>query len=68
MISSINGATVRGAYQDSNLKIKEQEKTSQTVTKQGDTSRVDELKASIDNGSYRVDIETLAKRIAQELV
>ncbi len=68
MISSINGATVRGAYQDSSTKLKEQEKSSQTVTKQGDTSRVDELKASIDNGSYRVDIETLAKRIAQELV
>ena len=68
MISSINNATIRGAYQDSNLKTKEQEKSTQTITKQGDTSRVDELKASLDNGTYRVDIETLAKRIAQELV
>jgi anti-sigma28 factor (negative regulator of flagellin synthesis) len=68
MISSINGSLIRGAYQDTSTKLKEQEKSSQTVSKQGDTSRVDELKASIDNGSYRVDIDTLAKRIAQELM
>jgi anti-sigma28 factor (negative regulator of flagellin synthesis) len=67
MISSINGSLVRGAYQDSSLKTKEQEKPVQSVVKQGDTSRVDELKASIENGDYRIDIDALAKRIAQEL-
>lgn len=67
MISSINSSLVRGAYQESSLKPKEQEKPAQAVTKQGDTSRVDELKASIENGNYRVDIDALAKRIAQEL-
>jgi anti-sigma28 factor (negative regulator of flagellin synthesis) len=67
MISSINGSLIKGAYQDSSLKLKEQEKSVQQVQKQGDTSRIDELKASIDNGSYRVDIEALAKRIAGEL-
>lgn len=67
MISSINGSLIKGAYQDSSLKPKEQEKPAQSVAKQGDTSRVDELKASIENGDYRVDINALAKRIAQEL-
>lgn len=67
MISSVNGSLIRGAYQDTTLKSKEQEKSAQTVTKQGDTSRIDELKASIEKGEYRVDIEALAKRIAQEL-
>jgi len=67
MISTLNSSLIRGAYQDSSLKPKEQEKSTQTVVKQGDTSRVEELKASIENGEYRVDIKALAERIAQEL-
>ncbi len=67
MISSVNGSLIRGAYQDNALKTKEQEKSVQSISKQGDTSRIEELKASIEKGEYRVDIETLAKRIAQEL-
>jgi len=67
MISSVNASFIRGAYQEPTLKTKEQEKPAQAITKQGDTSRIEELKASIEKGEYRVDIETLAKRIAQEL-
>lgn len=67
MISTLNGSLARGVYQDSALKPKDQEKSVQTVAKQGDTSRVEELKTSIANGEYRVNIEALAKRIAQEL-
>ncbi|HLD24051.1 MAG TPA: flagellar biosynthesis anti-sigma factor FlgM [Sulfuricurvum sp.] len=67
MISSVNGSLLKATYQEPALKTKEQEKSSQSITKQGDTSRIEELKASIEKGEYRVDIETLAKRIAQEL-
>ncbi len=67
MISSVNGSLIKSAYQDSSIKTKEQDKPVQQVTKQGDTSRIEELKASIEKGEYRVDIEALAKRIAQEL-
>lgn len=67
MISSLNSSLLRGAYQDVSIKPKEQEKMTQTVAKQGDISRVDELKASIENGEYRVDIEALAQRIAKAL-
>ncbi|MDD5051674.1 MAG: flagellar biosynthesis anti-sigma factor FlgM [Sulfuricurvum sp.] len=67
MISSVNGSLIRGAYQDTSIKTKEQGKSTQSITKQGDTSRIDELKASIEKGEYRVDIESLAKRIAQTL-
>lgn len=67
MISSVNGSLIRGAYQEASQKTKEQEKSVQSITKQGDTSRIEELKASIEKGEYRVDIESLAKRIAQEL-
>lgn len=67
MISSVNSSLIKGAYQEASLKPKEQEKSAQAITKQGDTSRIEELKASIEKGEYRVDIEALAKRIAQEL-
>lgn len=67
MITSVNGSLIRGAYQEASLKTKEQEKPVQSISKQGDTSRIDELKASIEKGDYRVDIESLAKRIAQGL-
>lgn len=67
MISSVNSSLIRGAYSETTIKSKEQEKSAQTVTKQGDTSRIEELKASIEKGEYRVDIEALAKRIAHEL-
>lgn len=67
MISTLNGSLARGVYQDINTKQKDQEKPVQTVAKQGDTSRIEELKSSIANGEYRVNIEALAKRIAQEL-
>lgn len=67
MISSVNGSLIKAAYQEPALKTKEQEKSAQSISKQGDTSRIEELKASIEKGEYRVDIEALAKRIAQEL-
>lgn len=67
MISNVNSSLLRGTYPETTLKSKEQEKSAQTVTKQGDTSRIEELKAHIEKGEYRVDIEALAKRIAHEL-
>ena len=67
MISSVNGSLIKATYQEPAQKTKEQEKSVQSITKQGDTSRIEELKASIEKGEYRVDIESLAKRIAQEL-
>lgn len=67
MISSVNGSLIRGAYQDHSIKNKEQEKSMQSINKQGDTSRIEALKASIEKGEYRVNIEALAKRIAEEL-
>lgn len=67
MISSVNSSLARGVYQDQTQKAKEEEKSSKILNKQGDTNRIEEFKNSIENGKYRVDIEALAKRIAQEL-
>jgi anti-sigma28 factor (negative regulator of flagellin synthesis) len=68
MVSSIKGSMIKGAYQDASMKTKEQQdRSAQSINKQGDTSRIEELKSSIEKGEYRVDIEALAKRIAHEL-
>ncbi|MCK9373591.1 MAG: flagellar biosynthesis anti-sigma factor FlgM [Sulfuricurvum sp.] len=67
MIASVNNPLSRGVYQEVSIKNKEQNKAAQPIMKQGDTSRIEELKASFEKGEYRVDIESLAKRIAQEL-
>jgi len=67
MISSVNSSLIKAAYQEPSLKTEEQEKSTRSITKQGDTTRIDKLKASIEKGEYRVDIEALAKRIAKEL-
>lgn len=67
MISSVKGSLLKATYQEPTVKTKEQEKPLPSISKQGDTSRIEELKNSIEKGEYRVDIEALAKRIAQEL-
>ena len=67
MVSGVNSSMGRAVYQDQPLKVKEELKSSQTLSKQGDTSRIDEIKNSIENGTYRVNIESLARRIAHEL-
>ena len=56
MISSVNGSLLKATYQEPAVKNKEQEKPVQSVTKQGDTSRIEELKASIEKGEYRINI------------
>jgi anti-sigma28 factor (negative regulator of flagellin synthesis) len=44
------------------------ELSSAQISQQGDTSKVDMLKASIADGSYRVDLRQLAEKIATDLM
>ncbi len=69
MISQVNGATARSVYQNAETQNRRDEKVDKTtVSKQGDTSRIDAIKASIEAGEYKVDLEALAKKIADELM
>ena len=67
MISRMNSEVARSVYQNAdqqkNEKVKEQK-----LSSQGDLSKVDQLKADIENGSYRVDLQALAERIADDLL
>jgi flagellar biosynthesis anti-sigma factor FlgM len=69
MISQVNGAAIRSAYQNGETQIKQDRKTNQVeVSKQGDASKVDTIKEAIEKGEYQVNLEALAQKIADELM
>lgn len=69
MISQINGAAIRTAYASGFGESREvSQKSSATVSKQGDTSRIEELKSSIKSGDYQINLQALSEKIAKELL
>lgn len=68
MISKTNPAMVRNTYQNSDTQKSVNKGSNTTVNQQGDTSKVEALKASIEEGSYKVDLNALAEKIADELM
>lgn len=68
MISQINSAAVRSINENS-TEIKEAKQKDTTVaSKQGDTSRVDQIKEALESGEYKINIEALSQKIAEELM
>ena len=67
MISQVNSAAIRSAYQNGETRTKKEESPA-TVSEQGDTSKIDVIKASIEKGEYQVDLEALAQKITDELM
>ena len=69
MISQTNSSAVR-SLQASNLgesKDAKQVKTT-TISKQGDTSKVEQIKEALVSGEYKIDLEALSQKIADELL
>ena len=66
MISKVGGSAVNNRYPES--EAKEASKRPSTIEKQGDTSKVEQLKSSIENGEYQLDLKALAKKIAEEIL
>ena len=67
MISQVNSGAIRSAYQNSS-QSKEVEQKSTNVSSQGDTSKVDQLRETLEAGEYKINIEALSKKIAEELM
>lgn len=69
MISQINGASVRGAYAGNFSESKEvSQKSGVAVSKQGDTSKVEQIKEALLSGEYKINLQTLSEKIAEELI
>ena len=66
MITQTNNVALNNSYQ--NQEAKTSKNSVSTITKQGDISKIDALKASIENGEYQVDIKALAQKIAEEIL
>ncbi len=67
MISQINNAAIKSTYANSPAENKEVSQKS-SVTKQGDTSKVEQIKEALESGEYKINIEALSKKIAEELM
>lgn len=69
MISQLNSAAVRDAYANSLSETKEaQKKENANISKQGDTSKIEKIKESIESGEYKVNLQALSEKIADELL
>ena len=66
MISQTNSSGVRTAYANNFGETKEAKGAA--VSKQGDTSKIEQIKESLASGEYKVDLEALSKKIADELL
>ncbi len=71
MISQVNGAGVTSIYaNNSNNKIQKgaTQKAESIISSQGDKSKVDQIKESITSGTYKIDLQALSQKIAEELL
>jgi len=66
MISKVGATAVRNTYQES--EAKSASKHPAKIEEQGDTSKIEQLKSSIENGEYQLDLKALAKKIAEEIL
>ena len=69
MISQLNSANIRNAYANTLTENKEaSQKGALNVSKQGDISKVEQIKEAIASGEYKINLQTLSEKIAQELL
>jgi len=69
MISHVNGSAVRNAYANHLGEPKETtKKTGMNISSQGDMSKVDQIKEALASGEYKIDLQELSEKIADELM
>ena len=69
MISQAGSANVRNAYQNQLSETKEvNKKAGMSVSTQGDLSKVDQIKEALEAGEYKIDLQALSEKIADELL
>lgn len=66
MISKVGSTAIRNTYQESEAKTAS--KNPSKIEQQGDTSKIEQLKSSIANGEYQLDLKALAEKIAEEIL
>lgn len=69
----ISSSVLQSAYNSNLSQTKEAKsvkdvQSNVVVSKQGDKSRVEHIKDAIANGEYKIDLDALSKKIADELL
>ncbi len=69
MISQTNSSAIRTAYTSNSSDNKEvTRKASTNVSSQGDLSKVDQIKEALESGEYKINLQALSEKIADELL
>ncbi|MCW8837794.1 MAG: flagellar biosynthesis anti-sigma factor FlgM [Thiovulaceae bacterium] len=72
MISKLNNNALSGAYSNNTNEAKQAKsatrKAEASISSQGDTSKIDRIKSDIASGQYKVNLEALSQKIADELL
>ncbi|RUM62593.1 MAG: flagellar biosynthesis anti-sigma factor FlgM [Sulfurimonas sp.] len=65
--NNINNIAVRNAYQNSDVKPRAQEEVA-PISQPKETSKIEALQASIEKGDYKINLDAVANKIADELI
>jgi flagellar biosynthesis anti-sigma factor FlgM len=73
MISQVKGAAVASTYtnnanQSKNSSKLDAQKADASISSQGDTSKIEQIKSDIASGQYKINLEALSQKIADELL
>ena len=68
MITGANASSVRNAYTSDLGEAKETKKANATISKQGDMSKIERIKESLESGEYKINLQALSEKIAEELL
>lgn len=67
MIRNVGGQSGTNVYNNNTGGAGKSEKSTSSSTESKASSKLESLKEAIDNGEYRVDLEALAKKMAEDL-
>ena len=67
MISQLNSSAIRNAY-STNIGETRESPSKISISKQGDMSKVDRIKESLEAGEYKINIQALSEKISDELL
>ena len=69
MIGQANSANIRNAYSNNFSDDKDvSKKAGKTVSSQGDMSKVQQIKVALESGEYKVNLQALSEKIADDIL
>lgn len=68
MVSNINSTALKSAYAFPEPKENQKLELKSNISKQGDMSKIDKIKESLQNGEYQINLQALSEKIADELL